>query len=115
MRTKWPTRASTSCPTNRASWPGNCSRSTVGGRSCRWRPRQDRDGPWRPTRRRPGRGPPGQRRRGVTFVRTVLGDIEPSELGVTYSHEHLGIDGGRAVLLEPDFDLSDVDRMATEV
>jgi len=51
----------------------------------------------------------------VTFVRTVLGDIEPSELGVTYSHEHLVIDGGRAVLLEPDFDLSDVDRMATEV
>ena len=51
----------------------------------------------------------------MTFVRTVLGDIEPSELGVTYSHEHLVIDGGRAVLLEPDFDLSDVDRMATEV
>ena len=41
----------------------------------------------------------------VTFVRTVLGDIDPSELGVTYAHEHLVIDGGRPVLMEPDFDL----------
>jgi phosphotriesterase-related protein len=49
------------------------------------------------------------------FVRTVLGDIEPSALGVTYAHEHLVIDGGRPVLLEPDFELADVDRMATEV
>ena len=51
----------------------------------------------------------------MTVVRTVLGDIDPSELGVTYAHEHVVIDGGRAVLLEPDFDLSDVDRMVTEV
>ena len=51
----------------------------------------------------------------MTVVRTVLGDIPPAELGVTYSHEHLVIDGGRPVLMEPDFDLSDVDRMATEV
>jgi phosphotriesterase-related protein len=51
----------------------------------------------------------------VTFVRTVLGDIDPAELGITYAHEHLVIDPGRAVLLQPDFELSDVDRMATEV
>jgi phosphotriesterase-related protein len=51
----------------------------------------------------------------VTFVRTVLGDIEPGELGVTFAHEHLVIDGGRAVLLEPDFDLGDVEAMAREV
>ncbi|MEP6639604.1 MAG: aryldialkylphosphatase, partial [Chloroflexota bacterium] len=51
----------------------------------------------------------------MTFVRTVLGDIDPKDLGVTYSHEHLVIDGGRAVLLEPEFDLADVDAMATEV
>ena len=31
----------------------------------------------------------------MTFVRTVLGDIDPAELGVTYAHEHLVIDGGR--------------------
>lgn len=51
----------------------------------------------------------------MTFVRTVLGDIEPGDLGVTYAHEHVVIDHGRAVALEPDFDLSDVERMADEV
>ena len=53
--------------------------------------------------------------RRMTFVRTVLGDIDPSELGVTYAHEHVIIDGGRPVLMEPDFDLGDVDAMAREV
>ena len=51
----------------------------------------------------------------MTFVRTVLGDIDPSELGVTYAHEHVVIDGGRPVLMEPDFDLGDVDAMTTEI
>lgn len=51
----------------------------------------------------------------MTVVRTVLGDIDPAELGVTYAHEHLVIDGGRPVLMEPDFDLGDVDRMVREV
>jgi predicted metal-dependent phosphotriesterase family hydrolase len=51
----------------------------------------------------------------VTFVRTVLGDIDPSELGVTYAHEHVVIDGGRPVLMEPDFDLGDVEAMTTEI
>ena len=51
----------------------------------------------------------------MPFVRTVLGDIEPAELGVTYAHEHLVIDGGRPVELYPDFLLADVDRMAAEV
>jgi phosphotriesterase-related protein len=51
----------------------------------------------------------------MTVVRTVLGDIEPVDLGITYAHEHLVIDGGRPVELEPDFDLGDVDRMAREV
>jgi 5-phospho-D-xylono-1,4-lactonase len=51
----------------------------------------------------------------TAFVRTVLGDIGPEALGVTYAHEHVVIDGGRPVQLEPDFDLSDVDAMATEV
>ena len=49
------------------------------------------------------------------FVRTVLGDIDPAALGVTYAHEHLVIDGGRPVELEPDFEVSDVAAMATEV
>ena len=51
----------------------------------------------------------------MTFIRTVLGDIDPAELGVTYAHEHLVIDGGRPVLMQPDFDLGDVDLMTTEV
>lgn len=51
----------------------------------------------------------------MTFVRTVLGDIDPSELGITYAHEHLVIDGGRPVQMVPDFDLGDLDAMATEV
>ncbi len=52
---------------------------------------------------------------GGAFVRTVLGDIDPTALGVTYAHEHLVIDGGRPVIMEPDFDLADVDAMVTEV
>ena len=51
----------------------------------------------------------------MTFVRTVLGDVDPSGLGVTYAHEHVIIDGGRPVELQPDFDLSDVDAMAREL
>lgn len=51
----------------------------------------------------------------MTIVRTVLGDIDAADLGVTYAHEHLVIDGGRPVLMQADFDLSDVERMATEV
>jgi 5-phospho-D-xylono-1,4-lactonase len=51
----------------------------------------------------------------LTIVRTVLGDIEPGAMGVTYAHEHLIIDGGRPVELSPDFLLADVDRLADEL
>jgi phosphotriesterase-related protein len=51
----------------------------------------------------------------VSHVRTVLGDIDAGELGVTYAHEHLVIDGGRPVELSPDFLLADVDRLAREL
>lgn len=51
----------------------------------------------------------------MTFIRTVLGDIDPSVLGVTYAHEHLVIDGGRPVELSPDFLLNDVDRLTDEL
>ena len=50
----------------------------------------------------------------MTFVRTVLGDIEPAAMGVTYAHEHLVIVGGKPVEISPDFLLADVDRMARE-
>jgi phosphotriesterase-related protein len=51
----------------------------------------------------------------VSFIRTVLGDIEPADLGPTYAHEHLVIDGGRPVELEPDFLLADVDKAVEEL
>jgi predicted metal-dependent phosphotriesterase family hydrolase len=51
----------------------------------------------------------------MSFVRTVLGDLEPDEMGVTYAHEHLIIDGGRPVEMSPDFLLADVDRLADEL
>jgi len=51
----------------------------------------------------------------MSFVRTVLGDVAPAELGVTYAHEHLVIDGGRPVEMSPDFLLADLDRLTEEV
>jgi predicted metal-dependent phosphotriesterase family hydrolase len=49
------------------------------------------------------------------ILRTVLGDIDPASMGITYAHEHVIIDGGRPVKMQPEFDLGDVDAMATEV
>lgn len=51
----------------------------------------------------------------MTFIRTALGDIDPADLGPTYAHEHLVIDGGRPVELEPDFLLADVDKAIEEL
>jgi 5-phospho-D-xylono-1,4-lactonase len=51
----------------------------------------------------------------VPFVRTVLGDIAPADLGVTYAHEHLIIDGGRPVQLFPDFSLDSVEDAVAEL
>ncbi len=51
----------------------------------------------------------------MTHIRTVLGDIAPSDLGITYAHEHLVIAGGRPVELNPDFLLDDLDRMTAEL
>lgn len=51
----------------------------------------------------------------MSFVRTVLGDVEPSGLGVTYAHEHLVIDGGRPVQLFPDFRLDSVEDAVAEL
>jgi 5-phospho-D-xylono-1,4-lactonase len=49
------------------------------------------------------------------FVRTVLGDIPAGDLGVTYAHEHLVIDGGGMVEASADFLLADVDKAVAEV
>ena len=49
------------------------------------------------------------------FVRTVLGDVPAIDLGVTYAHEHVVIDGGRPVEMSADFLLADLDRLAEEL
>src|SRR4029450_11884075 len=51
----------------------------------------------------------------MPLFRPVTGDVDPGELGVTYAHEHLVIDGGRPVELSPDFLLADVDLLAREL
>jgi predicted metal-dependent phosphotriesterase family hydrolase len=51
----------------------------------------------------------------MPFVRTVLGDIDPADLGVTYAHEHLVIDGGRPIQLFPDFRLDSVEDAVAEL
>lgn len=45
----------------------------------------------------------------------MLGDVEPSELGVTLAHEHLLMTGGWPVMQEPDYRLDSVDAAVAEV
>jgi phosphotriesterase-related protein len=49
------------------------------------------------------------------FVRTVLGDIEPGALGVTYAHEHLVILESRTTEASPDLRLDSVDDAVREL
>jgi len=51
----------------------------------------------------------------MTFVRTVLGDIEPGDLGPTDAHEHLAIGPGGIVDQHPDMLLDDVERAVAEL
>jgi len=51
----------------------------------------------------------------MSFVRTVLGDIPPSELGVCYAHEHIIIDDSVATLRFPEFHLPSVDNAVAEL
>ncbi|HEV7301543.1 MAG TPA: hypothetical protein VGN72_19420 [Tepidisphaeraceae bacterium] len=51
----------------------------------------------------------------ASFVRTVLGDISPEQLGACYAHEHLIIDESYTTEQSPDFLLDDVDRCAAEL
>lgn len=51
----------------------------------------------------------------MPFVRTVLGDIDAADLGITYAHEHVVIDGGRPVQLFPDFRLDSVEAAVAEL
>lgn len=51
----------------------------------------------------------------MTFIRTVLGDITPAQLGVCYAHEHVIIDRSFTTFVTPDFLLDDVARAVAEL
>lgn len=51
----------------------------------------------------------------MSFIRTVLGDIPPTQAGITYAHEHLIIEESFPTQANPDFLLNDVDKVAAEL
>jgi predicted metal-dependent phosphotriesterase family hydrolase len=48
-------------------------------------------------------------------VRTVLGDVDASTLGITNAHEHVMIRDGLILVREPDFRLDSVDKAVEEL
>jgi 5-phospho-D-xylono-1,4-lactonase len=51
----------------------------------------------------------------MPFLRTVLGDIEASQAGVCYAHEHIIIDPSFTTFCNPDFLLDSVERACVDV
>ncbi|MCW3120383.1 MAG: php [Chitinophagaceae bacterium] len=51
----------------------------------------------------------------MSFVRTVLGDIPPDKMGLTYSHEHVVIEEGFSTVTNPDFILNDTALITAEL
>ena len=51
----------------------------------------------------------------MSFVRTILGDIQPEELGLTYSHDHIVIENSYPTHHNPDFLLNDVEKITQEL
>ena len=51
----------------------------------------------------------------MPFVRTVLGDIDAADLGITDAHEHVIIAGGRPVEMYSDLLLVDTDKAIEEL
>ena len=49
------------------------------------------------------------------FFRTVLGDKPISEMGLTYSHEHIIIEDSYVTAKHPEFLLNDVDKISAEL
>lgn len=49
----------------------------------------------------------------MSFIQTVTGRIDPSQLGPTDCHDHLFIRGGMPVLRYPDFRLDDYEKIRT--
>jgi predicted metal-dependent phosphotriesterase family hydrolase len=51
----------------------------------------------------------------MTKIQTILGTIEPGELGFTDSHGHLIMDRDLIVAKHPDFKIADIDKVVEEV
>ena len=51
----------------------------------------------------------------MSFVRTVLADIEPGEMGLTYSHEHVVIEENYSTVANPDFILNNTRLITAEL
>ena len=51
----------------------------------------------------------------MSFVRTVLGDISPDEMGLTYSHEHVVIEESFPTIANKDFILNDAVKISEEL
>jgi len=51
----------------------------------------------------------------MAFIRTILGDIAPEDLGVCYAHEHIIIDVSFTIDKEADFLINDVEKSTQEV
>ena len=51
----------------------------------------------------------------MSTVRTVTGDIDASQLGITYAHEHLLITGGMFPYADKDFLIDDRERAAEDI
>ena len=51
----------------------------------------------------------------MPFVRTVLGDITPGEMGLTYSHEHIVIDESFPTIANKEFILNDTGKICKEL
>lgn len=51
----------------------------------------------------------------MSFVRTVLGDILPHEMGLTYSHEHVVIEESFPTIANKDFILNDIVKISEEL
>ena len=49
------------------------------------------------------------------FVRTVLSDIAPESMGLTYAHEHIIIEESFPTVHNPEFLLNDVDKVSQEL
>src|SRR5260370_37891384 len=51
----------------------------------------------------------------MSFLRTVIGDVEASQAGVCYAHEHIIIDHSFTTYCYPDFLLDSVERASIDV